>query len=77
MLISFVVRLAPAALSTGVLAGEVEHVSSGDRGQFRDAAELTSWCARTAVAPSPEADAPGPQRTASSAPLSSPSSGHS
>lgn len=46
MLISFVVRLSSVALAAGGLAGEVEHVLSGERGQFRDAAELAAWCAQ-------------------------------
>ena len=49
MLISFVLRLSPAALAAGELAGEVEHVPSGDRGQFRDAADLCAWCARAGL----------------------------
>ena len=46
MLISFVLRLSPAALASGVLAGEVEHVPTGVRGEFRDADELCAWCAQ-------------------------------
>lgn len=55
MLISFVVRLSPGVLTAGDLAGEVEHVPTGERGQFRDAAELTRWCARFVV-PAPRPD---------------------
>lgn len=54
MLISVVLRLSPAALAAGELAGEVEHVQTGERGQFRDGVELGAWCARllpTAVPP--------------------------
>ena len=53
MLISFVVRLSPVALAAGALAGEVEHVASGERGQFRDAVELCAWCAQQPVVPDP------------------------
>lgn len=57
MLVSFVVRLAPAALAAGRLAGEVEHVATGARLSFRDADELLSWCATAAdpVVPAPRA----------------------
>ena len=58
MLASFVIRLAPAALAAGRLAGEVEHVATGSRLTFRDADELVSWCAAaaaTAGVPEPRA----------------------
>lgn len=55
VLISFVVRLSPGVLTVGDLAGEVEHVPTGERGQFRDADELTRWCARFVV-PAPRTD---------------------
>lgn len=57
VLISFVVRLSPAVLTAGDLAGEVEHVPTGERGQFRDAVELTHWCARFVV-PAPRGTDP-------------------
>lgn len=54
MLTSFVLRVAPAALAAGVLAGEVEHVASGQRAEFRNAEDLAAWCAQTARAVVPE-----------------------
>lgn len=74
MLISFVLRLAPAALADGRLAGEVEHVQTGERAQFRDAAELARWCAAAGAArpsvvvldlPEPRPDSALPPRTLS------------
>ena len=53
MLVSFVVRLAPAALVSGRLTGEVEHVLTGSRATFRNAVELTAWCAARAAAGTP------------------------
>ena len=51
---SFVLRLTGSALAVGRLAGEVEDVASGARGQFRDAEELATWCAAAlAAVPSP------------------------
>ena len=66
MLIAFVVRLSPSALQSGVLAGEVEHVASGDRGRFRDAEELAAWCALQPAAPEVRS-APGNLHVVSSA----------
>lgn len=61
MLISFVLRLAPVALAAGELAGEVEHVLTGERGQFRDGEELRTWCAQHApLGPSLPVPAPRP-----------------
>lgn len=57
VLISVVLRLSPVALASGELAGEAEDVRTGERGQFRDAAELTRWCARLVV-PAPRTDDP-------------------
>jgi hypothetical protein len=57
VLISYVIRLAPAALADGELAGEVEHVASGVRGQFRGAEQLQQWCVRHGLA-IPEARKP-------------------
>lgn len=57
VLVSFVVRLAPAALAAGALAGEVEHVATGARLSFRDADELVSWCAAASAATT----VPGPR----------------
>lgn len=45
MLIPFVIRVASAPLADGVLAGQVEHVPTGERCSFADAAQLTAWCA--------------------------------
>ena len=46
MLTSFVVRVTSAAQAAGVFAGEVEHVQSGERGDFRNADELHAWFVR-------------------------------
>lgn len=54
MLLSFVVRLTSGALAAEAFAGEVEHVETGERGDFRDAAELQAWCARLVPTAVPE-----------------------
>lgn len=59
MLVPFVVRLAPAALAAGLLAGEVEHVPTGARGAFGDAQQLLGWCTAAAGLP----PLPPPRRT--------------
>ena len=60
MLVSFVIRMSATALGAGRLAGEVEHVASGARGEFSDAADLAWWCAHVLDAetvPAPRASA--------------------
>jgi hypothetical protein len=66
MLVSFVLRLTPAALATGTLAGEVEHVRTGARAQFRDADELSTWCRRVSAVPAPRCTPSTSRHTTSS-----------
>jgi hypothetical protein len=56
--VSVVLRLAPAALAAGRLAGEAELVATGERATVRNAEELVRFVARssaTAGAPAPQA----------------------
>lgn len=62
MPLSFVLRLHPGALAEGRLAGEVEHVATGARTEFRGAADLTRFCTATgAAAADPPLDLPEPR----------------
>lgn len=54
----YALRLRPAAQAPGV-QGEIEHVMSGDRCRFREAAELLAW-----LQGRPEAGATKPLQTA-------------
>ncbi len=55
--VSVVLRLAPAALAAGRLAGEAELVATGERATVRDAEELVRFVIRSrATGTPPETD---------------------
>jgi hypothetical protein len=57
MTISVVLRLAPAALGAGRLAGEAELVATGERATVRDADELIRFVIRSVgTEPRPEVE---------------------
>jgi hypothetical protein len=63
MTVSVVLRLAPAALDAGRLAGEAEVVATGERATVRDAEELIRFVIRSArTASQPESEGKSEQR---------------
>ena len=49
----YVLRLHRDAMQAGVIAGRIEHVSSGDSAEFADRGELVDWLARHSVQAAP------------------------